>query len=429
MKSVIIIGGGLAGISAAVNLANKNFKIKLIESSPFLGGRAKSYFDKKLSLWLDIGQHLLITGYKETLDLFEKIDAKKNLIIQKKFCVKFRDKKLNQWKLTFSNSFEDLINLLIFKNLKFRDKINFLNFLQKIKNYQEEKFENISVLDLLKSARQSEYIIENFWRLFVESTMNSPIEKASARVLIFILKKMFFENLNNACLIIPEKSFYESFINPAEKFLFDKSVEILKNTSITRLKFQNDKVLSAIDNRGEKHFADLFVLAVPYHTYLKLMKKKDTKLNFQSIINANLIFENYDSDQKFYALWGSPVHWIFFHKTHITLTRSSADELQDLSESKLREIFLSEFREFFPEFINKKLIYFKIIKEKRATFISDISSIKNRIPIETEFSNLFIAGDFVDTGYPSTIESAVKSGRMAAQKILEMDVYKLAGLD
>lgn len=420
MKKVIIIGGGLAGISAAVNLSDKNCEIKLIESSPFLGGRAKSYFNKNLNLWFDIGQHLLITGYKDTLDLFEKVGAINNLIIQDKFCVRFRDKKFNEWFLTFSKSIEDLVNLLRFKHLRLRDKINFLGFLRRIKNYREEKFENISVLDLLKSHKQTEILINNFWRLFVESTMNSPIEKASASVLIFILKKMFFENLKNACLIIPEKSFYESFINSAEKFLFDKNVEILKNTSIVELEFQNNKILSAIDNKGLKHLADFFILAVPYHTYLKLIKKNESKLKFQSIINANLVFENYDSDMEFYALWNSPVHWIFFHRTHITLTRSSADELLDLSESELKKIFLLEFFEFFPEYENKKLIYFKITKEKRATFISDISSIKNRVQVETEISNLFIAGDFVETGYPSTLESAVKSGKMAAEKILQM---------
>jgi zeta-carotene desaturase len=419
MKSVIIIGGGFSGISAAVNLSDKNFKIKLIESSPYLGGRAKSYLEKRLNLWLDNGQHLLIAGYKDTLELFEKVGAKQNLIIQKKFFVKFRDKKLNEWKLTFSNSLDDLVHLLAFKHLSIKDKLNFINFLWEIKNYQEKQFENISVLDLLKSHRQSEILIKNFWQLFVESTLNSPIEKASSSVFIFILKKMFFDNYKNSLLIFLENSFYESFFIPAEKILLNKKVEILKNISIANLEFHQNKVLSAIDNQGNRYYADYFILAVPYHSFLKLMKKNDPRLNFQSIINANIVFENYTGEQKFFALWDSPVHWAFFHKTHITLTKSNSDELLNLTVNELKDFFLSEFFDFFPEYRARKIVYFKIIKEKRATFISDSSSIKNRVSTHTEYSNLFIAGDFVDTGYPSTIESAVKSGKMAVERIIK----------
>ncbi|NPV10658.1 MAG: NAD(P)-binding protein [Ignavibacteria bacterium] len=418
MKSVLIIGGGLAGISAAINLSEKNLKIRLFESSPQLGGRFKSYFEKDLNLWFDNGQHLLISGYRETLELLDKINVKKNFLVQNKFAVKFRDKKLKEWSLTYSNSFEDFINLLKFRNLEIKDKFRLLNFLVRIRKYEEKVFENLSVIDLLKFHQQSENLINNFWQLFVESTMNSPIEKASAKVFIFILKKMFFEDFKNARLIIPEKSFFESFLIPAENFLFDKNVEIIKNCSITKLEFQNSRVHCAIDNHGEKHFADYFILAVPYHSYLRLMNEKEIKLSFQSIINAHIIFENYNGEIKFFALWNSPVHWAFFHKTHITLTKSNAEEFVHLNDQTLKEIFLTEFLNYFPEYKNRKIVYFKIIKEKRATFISDFSSIKHRVKTETDYPNLFIAGDFTDTNFPSTIESAVKSGKLVAEKIL-----------
>jgi len=421
MKSVVIIGSGFAGISAAINLSEKNFQIKLIECSPQTGGRVKSYFDKDLNIWFDNGQHLLIGGYKFTLDLINKINAQSNFIVQKNFCVTFKDKNLNEWSITFSNSFDDLINLLQFKNLSLKDKFRFISFLQKIKNYDEKQFENTTVIDLLKSHNQTENLIDNFWRLFVESTMNSPVEKASAKVLIFIMKKMFFENYKNARLIIPEKSFYESFLDPAEKFLMKHNIEIIKSCCIDELEFQGDKVICAKDFRGQKYFADYFILAVPYHIYLKLMKKDECKLNFQSILNAHLLFEGYKSEQKFFALWNSPIHWAFFHKTHITLTKSNAEDFLKFKDIELKEILLSEFFDFFPEYRNKKIVYFKVVKEKRATFISDFQSLKNRVKTKTEFSNLFVAGDFVDTGYPSTIESAVISGNMAANEILKFE--------
>lgn len=421
MNKVIVIGGGLAGISTAINLLERNFQVKLIECSPQLGGRAMSFFEKDLNIFFDNGQHLLISGYKATLDLINKVNAQNNFIIQKNFSVFFRDKNLKEWSISFSNSLNDLINLMRFKNLNLKDKIEFINFLWKIKNYNDKQFENITVIDLLKSHNQTDTLIKNFWTLFVESTMNSPIDKADASVLIFILRKMFFEDFKNANLIIPIKSFYESFINPAEEFLTQNNVNILKNCCINGFEFQDDKLIVAKDNKGQKHFADYFVLAVPYHTYLKLMKKNEVELNFQSILNAHIVFEDYSGEQKFFALWNSPIHWAFFHKTHITLTKSNSDNFLQFNDKELKELFLTEFFDFFPEYRKRKIVYFKIVKAKRATFISDYQSLKNRVKTKTEYSNLFVAGDFVETGYPSTIESAILSGKMAAEEIMKSD--------
>lgn len=126
---------------------------------------------------------------------------------------------------------------------------------------------------------------------------------------------------------------------------------------------------------------------------------------------------------KFFALWDSKVHWAFFHKNHITLIKSSADELLKHSNEEILQIFIDELIQFFPELRNEltriKLTKqdYRLIKEKRSTFLSDLNSIKERPQLKTRFKNLFLAGDYVNTGYPSTIESAVLSGKMVAEEI------------
>lgn len=418
MKTVLIVGGGFSGISTAISLLKSNIKITLIESSPILGGRAKSFFVKDLKLWLDTGQHILINGYSNTIQLLKEIDALNGFSIQKKFCVKFRDKNFNEWELSYSKSLQDLINLLAFKNISLSEKLSFFSILSKINNYDENNFDKVNVFDFLKSHNQSENLINNFWRLFVESTLNSPIEKSSTKTLLFVIKKMFLEDFRNAKLIIPVNSLYETVFQPAEKFLLEKGIDLLKGRSIIKIVTEGPVVRYVVDNKNEKHYADYFVLAVPYHSYLKLLGK-EKNLNFQSIINAQLVFKDNNPKLDFYALWGSEIHWAFFHNTHITLTKSNGEKYINLSDEELKQIFITEFYSYFPEFKSQSPIYFKIIKEKRATFISDLKSLLYRVNNITEFKNLFIAGDFTDTGYPSTIESAVISGRQTALKILD----------
>ncbi|MFN4112006.1 MAG: FAD-dependent oxidoreductase, partial [Ignavibacteria bacterium] len=103
--------------------------------------------------------------------------------------------------------------------------------------------------------------------------------------------------------------------------------------------------------------------------------------------------------------------------------KSSADELLKYSNEEILQIFIDELIKFFPELRNELTRIkstkrdYRLIKEKRSTFLSDLNSIKERPQLKTRFKNLFLAGDYVNTGYPSTIESAVLSGKMATEEI------------
>jgi uncharacterized protein with NAD-binding domain and iron-sulfur cluster len=121
--------------------------------------------------------------------------------------------------------------------------------------------------------------------------------------------------------------------------------------------------------------------------------------------------------EKFYGLLDSPLHWIFAKDNHINIVISDADYLAEKSKEEIFDFVTDELFQF-TSIGKTDILNYKIIKEKRATFVPAIDILDKRPNSKTEFKNLFLAGDWINTGLPSTIESAVKSGRMAAELIL-----------
>lgn len=423
MKKVVIIGGGLAGISSAIHLIERGYNVALIESSPTLGGRAKSFFDKEWNCFLDTGQHLLINGYKATLDLIDKIGAKENFLFQNQFELIFRDRRHNEWSFRISKSYETIFNFFRFCNLSFSEKLQLLSFFQRLKSIDADKFSNVDALKLLYNFGQSKNLIENFWRLVIESALNTPIEKASAEAFIFVLKKMFVEDISNSYFVLPKKSLYESLINPAENYLKKNGSEIYKNCRIVKFSSQDNVIMEVVNSFGETFVGDFFVLAIHPANINKLLNDFRVELNYQTILNLYLKIKNQKFNNSFYALWSSEIHWVFFHENYLVAVRSAANDYDNLSKEEILKNFLEELKHYFPKIKNyirsEKLnsSHYRIIREKRATFISDLSSKNNRPSFETKYKNLFLAGDYVNTGYPSTIESAVLSGKIVAEKI------------
>lgn len=421
MKKIIIIGGGLAGLTTAFYLDKAKFEIELFERTPEFGGRAKSFYLKEFELWLDNGQHLMIMGYQNTIELLQKISAMENFYIQKEFEISFRDAERCIWKFTPANKLNFLMQLIRFPHLKLKEKILLLYAIKKLSEINKTDLKGLTAYELLEKLNQSDWIIKNFWSLFVESTLNSPLEFASAEMFSFVFKKMFVEEIQNSRLIMPYNSLYKSFIQPLKINLIQTGVQFQNGVSVKELIIEDAKVVAIKDNQSKIHYGDFFVLAVEPNSVNKLLKKNHLNFNYQSILNIHLIFDDYKPRSDFYALWNSFIHWAFFHKSHITLVRSVADEYNQWNQNDLIEIFLNEFYKFFPEYKKSKLRFYRVIKEKKATFISDLNSTESRPRNKTKYSNLFLSGDYTDTGLPSTIESAVTSGKRCAEILNELN--------
>ena len=143
----------------------------------------------------------------------------------------------------------------------------------------------------------------------------------------------------------------------------------------------------------------------------------DLELNYSTILNIHIWLNKNNLQEKFYGLLNSPLHWIFVKEKHINIVISDADYLAEKSKEEIYEFVMDELIHY-TSIVRDDIKQYKIIKEKRATFVPAITTLGKRPNNKTSIRNLFLAGDWTNTGLPSTIESAVKSGRIAAEQVL-----------
>lgn len=425
MKKCLIIGGGISGLTAAAYLSYNKVKVTLLESSPKLGGRTYSFFDDQNKTILDNGQHILMGCYKETLSLLNLVNAKDNFIYQKNLKVEFLRKDFTSIQLNanrFFYPFNLIAALLEFKGFEINDKIILLKFLFNLPLINKKRLQKQTVAKWLIEFNQTENLIKNFWEILCISALNSSLEKASAIIFYEIIMQIFFRGNFSSTIILPKNGLSESLINPIRNFIVQNRGEIILSSKVDELFIDRNKISFAKSKNLKFNDFDFFVSAVPLYTLEKMFNIKnlniENKFEYSTILNIHLWIDGLKLKENFYGFLDSTLHWIFVKDTHVNIVISAANILANLEQDELTNIVISELNKFIP--IDKKNVKaFKVIKEKRATFIPDNKTEKLRPKSETTIKNLFLAGDWTDTGLPSTIEGAVKSGRKAAEKVLE----------
>ena len=439
-KTVTIIGGGIAGLSAAVFLTEKKFDVRLIESSPKLGGRAYSYYDKAKDRYFDNGQHILAGWYKNTFEYLKIIGTYDKLSFQKALEINFIDKRRKVYKLKCPKVFAPLniiLGLWRYNGFTFYDKIKLMNVLRLInkEKFPDKMLLEITAKDLLSELNQSDRSSMLFWNPFICAVFNTTPENVNAFILMNVLK-IGFTKINYSNLVIPNINLNNLLINNAVKYLKNNDVEIQFGKTVSKIKISNDRVKYLEIENEDKINSDYYVCAVPFFSFKKLFDTDlfdkyfvdSDMLMPSSIISVNLLFEN-DIPEKVLennsfgmtGLINTNVQWIFKRSPkHLSLVISGADFMHSIPEMRHEEIIdmcIDELNECIEGFKELKIIDSKVIKEKRATFIPDIQSGNYRCEQITEVDNLFIAGDWTDTKLPSTLESAVTSSKIISEFI------------
>ncbi|MBT8392848.1 MAG: FAD-dependent oxidoreductase, partial [Ignavibacteria bacterium] len=243
---------------------------------------------------------------------------------------------------------------------------------------------------------------------------------ASAGIFINILKQIFFNGSKAASIVLPKYGLSESYSKNAEDFISENGGEIELAETVNQISIENN-LINKIETANTSHTDfDFVVSAIPAYALSKIINDKIEidfpDFNYSSILNIHLWLEENIFRGGFYGLINSPVHWVFNKDTHLNLVISDADHLVSKSDDETLEMVTIELKKFFN--LNPRSItHHKIIKEKRATFVPSADVLNDRPTQKTNIKNLVLAGDWVDTKLPSTIESAVKSGRIAADII------------
>lgn len=436
MKHVLVVGGGLAGLTSAFYLSKK-FHVTLIEATSKLGGRAYSLKNINNNDFFDNGQHIMMSCYKETIELLKNIGSLDKVDIQKKLFIPFVDEDGTTYSLSADKLFyplNQLFAILNYKAISLKDRLKIIDFILDLSCCFKEDITNLSVLEWLILKNQSDDAVNKLWEILIVGTMNTSPDKASAEIFYNVLKEVFLTGANGSKIVLPKVGLSELFCSPIKEALEKEKQEIIFNETVQKIITNKNKITSVITNKNQYSNFDYCVFAIPPHALSKIefideaqnsnnpsFKLLANNFQYSSILNIHLWLRENVFKERFYGLLNSEIHWLFNHGSHISLTKSYADKMIKLDNQSLIEEIYSELRIYFPIFNKENVIDVKIIKEKRATFIPDVASNSLRKNIKSNFENLFFAGDWTDTDLPATIEGAILSGVKTAQNILSIN--------
>ncbi len=442
-RSVIIVGAGAAGLSAAVRLCRSGCRVRLLEKRSYPGGRAYSFMDPHTGEIVDNGQHLLAGAYRSFLGLLKELGTDDRLYYQQSLRVPFIDggksALLNTGALPGKAGI--IWGLLRFGALGVSSKTAIIRLFLKLRSNRLEAGAE-TVLSLLRRERQPEEAIRNFWGPILVSALNLGIGKAAAKLFVTVMREAFFSEGVDSRLIFPDTDLGELFATAGE-WLRERGSSLELNHSVKQIAVENDIVTSIRTNKEEIDDFDFVIVAVPPTALLRVMPDdmadnaffaplKDQK--YSSIISAHYWFDRELFSDEFAAILGSRLHWVFnrrlicrYNKTLqgnypncLSFTISDAGSLAELSADKLGAILKSEIESVFPAAKEATLQHSRIIIEMNATPEITPESEPLRLPQTTPVSNLFLAGDWTATGLPATLEGAARSGEAAAEKILSI---------
>ena len=425
MKKILIIGGGISGLSAAVLLANEGFEIELIEASPKYGGKTYS-FDYNNTV-VDNGQHILMECYSNTLEYVDLIGAREKLEFQETLSTVYIDQSQKYFRLKipkYFHPFNKILGLLSFDLLNLKDRFSILKLLIKISLINTDNFTDQTVSKFLEQSGQSKDVISKFWESFVVSTMNTSISDASAKVFIDMAKIVFGGEKKNTNIIIPKVDLSSALINPAIDKLEHGGAKLTTSEKVISIRYDGDQAVEVQTNKRTISDFDILISSVPIYSLskIKLFNSSHSialpNLNYSPIVTVHVWLKNNPLKEKMYNLVGGEFDWVFNHGTYISLVKSSAQKLVTINKNTVIKIVFSELKKYFTILTNIVITDYIMLKEINATFIPDMDSVESRKLIKNSAKNFFIIGDWTNTGLPATIESAVKSSKDVTTRIV-----------
>lgn len=436
MKKCIVIGGGFAGLTAAAYLVKYGYRVELIEASPKLGGRAYSFHHKEANKIVDNGQHIMMGCYSETLKFLELINALERVDIQKQLQVKFLKPGFKLYELnstTLFYPFNLLLAILKYKAISPSERLLVIRLFFKLPFLSNRDLEKMSVAEFLIFEKQNENVRKALWEIISIGALNTSTNKASAKVFVDILKEIFLKGSKGSKIVLPKVGLSEMFCEPAKKFIEERGGEVFLSERVEEIEAVKDLTSSIITDKRRISDFDFIISTVPHFALERILKSSAIKRHlgfasdshstmqlfnpkYSSILNVHIWLSQITFGNNFYAFIDSKLHWVFSQCSHLTCVISDADYLMKLSDNEIMEMIYEELENYL-NIKQESITNFLIIKEKRATFIPLREILFNRPGTETGIKNLFLAGDWVNTGLPSTIESAVKSGRMTAEAV------------
>lgn len=439
-SEVVIVGGGLSGISAAIWALKNGMRPIIFEKSSRLGGRVSSLYAKDAKKKIDIGQHVLSASYKETKKLLSIIGSLDKIQFQKRLNINFKlDANLSlpfrSWPLPAPAHF--FLPLILCPKIPWKERRVMLKWILKFGKFSKSQLEKMTVSEWISEMGESPFLQKLIWEPITIATLNTPVHLASSYLLHQVLNTAFLSSYFTSGLGIPMDFLDEIFANPAQSYITENGGSIYLRSEVKQLIAGTDNI-QAIQINGKEIFeTPNLVLATPPDGLAKLVSglpgmgngllSSLKKFEYAPIITINLWFSQAIDSNLPVAFVNSPIQWLFElpnldHGSPIygyTMVISAAFKEVQLDQQELMSLVEREFERFFDKNIysDLNLLNYKIVKEKRATILQSRQVLGLRPELDLKFDNLHLAGDWINPDLPATIESAVLSGKKAVNNI------------
>ena len=439
---VAVVGGGVAGLAAASALAEAGRRVLVLEARGQLGGRATAFADRESGELVDNGQHVLFGCYHETFAMLRRIGAESNVRVQPTLEVPFLDPGGNRSILkcpALPSPLHLLAGVLGWNALSWPERLRVLRLAPPLLGARatlsrgEPERAPGTVSEWLTRHGQTGRLREWLWEPLAVAALNQSPHEAAAAPFVRVLAHMFGPDRSFSSLVLPLRPLHEMYALPAQRYLEARGGEVRLN-ALSRIRIDKGRV-AGIDVRGEPIPIAHVISAVPWFALQSLLTGDSAPMAATTaaasgmaskpIVTVNLWYDRTVMDDVFVGLPGREMQWVFDKRqvfgeqaSHLSLVVSGADALIAADTASLVALAAREVTASIPGARNAVLVRGTVVREKRATF-SLAPGQPARPGVTTPVQGLFLAGDWIETGLPGTIESAAVAGHQAAHALLQ----------
>ena len=404
---VFVVGGGLAGLSAATILASRGAPVTLLEAAGQAGGRCRSYFDAAIGGVIDNGNHLVLSGNRAVHDYLARIGARDALQgpAHAEFdFVDLRDGR--RWRLKPGEGPLPLWVTRDAQRVPGTSAGEYLRYLPLLWSGP-----GVRIGDVVKERGA---LWERLMRPFLLAVLNTQPEESSAALAGAVLRETLAKGGRHYRPRIAHPTLAAAFVEPALRYLESRKADVRLGTRLRGMTMTHRHVMALETGEAvrpiDRH--DAVVLAVPPWVAGELVPDLTVPNEFRAIVNAHVRIAPPSASPAMLGVIGGTAEWIFTFPDRISVTVSGADAIVDKDREELARLIWSDVAKALR--ISAAMPAWQIVKEKRATFAATPAQDARRPDAKTPWRNLFLAGDWTRTGLPATIEGALRSGEKAA---------------
>ncbi len=438
-RDVVVVGGGFAGLAAAVALAERGFRVTVVEKRSRLGGRASSYVDQTTGETVDNGQHVFLRAYRATLRFLTTIGTVDQLAFQPRMSLEVVGPGETHVRFTavgLPAPWHAAAGLLRASGLSWDDRRKGVALGAHLWRHGATDAEGVTVTQWLDRHAQPPAIRERLWYPLAIATLNEQPDVAAATPFATVLFNAFCRHASWSAIGVPRTGLGLLYTDAAQKFIEQRNGRVLAGQAASGIRVVRGRVTDLVLSDGSAIPASWFISAIPYVNLSELLPSEVQLGHIQFLASQGLVsspiislylwFDRPVLDHPFIGMAGTTWQWAFDRRVllgqsgqdgHVALVMSAAHAFITRTTDELVDSGLRDLREHFPAARAAILRHRAVIKEPHATFSPRVGSDRFRPDHRTPLENFFLAGDWTRTGLPASIEGAVQSGYRCAELI------------